>query len=193
MFKKLNTTGFAHHMAIVLVVLVIGIGGTFWLIKEHADSCTAGSVTGVSVTSTGSCTGSASGSVTSPGSSPTQKTGWTLLETGVTKQTEEQIFACVKETSPTAWTVNALATLVPAVSDSRQYDAAIIVGNTSHGGASSSNLWWLNEVTEISAGLNPQTQPPITVTPSLTAPKNYPFIKGGGGGTYSPLDLDLCS
>lgn len=40
-FKKLGQTGFAHHLALVVVVLAVAVGGTAYLVASHADTPTA--------------------------------------------------------------------------------------------------------------------------------------------------------
>jgi len=76
-FTKINTKGFAHHVAAVIVVLAVAIGGTAYLVASHADSCTSptsGSVSG-SVASGSVASGSAtncpvSATTSSPTSTP---------------------------------------------------------------------------------------------------------------------------
>src|SRR6202021_3898403 len=34
---KLNSKGIAHHVALIIVVLAVAIGGTFYLVATHAD------------------------------------------------------------------------------------------------------------------------------------------------------------
>jgi hypothetical protein len=46
-FKKLDARGFAHHLILVAVVLVVAVGGTYYLVDSHADTCpTSGPVSG---------------------------------------------------------------------------------------------------------------------------------------------------
>lgn len=37
--KKLNPLGFSHHLVLVVIVLASAIGGTYYLVASHADSC----------------------------------------------------------------------------------------------------------------------------------------------------------
>ena len=38
-FKALNAKGFSHDLVLVLIVVVMAIGGTYYLVASHADSC----------------------------------------------------------------------------------------------------------------------------------------------------------
>jgi hypothetical protein len=49
--RKLDARGFSHHFVMVLVVLVIAIGGTYYLVASHADN-NCSPVSGVSAVST---------------------------------------------------------------------------------------------------------------------------------------------
>lgn len=40
--KRLNAGGFSHHMLIAFIILVVGVGGTYWLVKDHADQSLTG-------------------------------------------------------------------------------------------------------------------------------------------------------
>jgi len=42
---KLNIRGFSHHFLMMFVVLLVGVGGTFYLVLSHADTPTASSST----------------------------------------------------------------------------------------------------------------------------------------------------
>ncbi len=76
-FKRLDTKGFSHEVILVLVVVMVAIGGTYYLVASHADSCSGMSdpVSGVtsspssSPTSSPNCTPTSS-PTSSPASSP---------------------------------------------------------------------------------------------------------------------------
>lgn len=186
--KKLDVKGFSHHLVIVAIVVVVGVGGVYWLIKSHADSC--GSSTSASSTTSGSA---ASGSAASGSCTTTTPAGhgWQLLATGTNNETTESVFACLNVVSPTQWNVRSLATLVPAVKDSRSYTMGISVGTAKNGGVATSRTWWLNEVTEVKVIMNPVLSN-NTVTPITQAPTTNPFIKGSGGGAVNVSSLILC-
>jgi hypothetical protein len=40
-FKKLDARGFSHHFVMALVVLIVAIGGVYYLVASHADSATS--------------------------------------------------------------------------------------------------------------------------------------------------------
>jgi hypothetical protein len=54
--KKLNPFGFAHHVALMAVVVLIGVGGSAYMVLTHADSCTATSDPVSVATSDTTCT-----------------------------------------------------------------------------------------------------------------------------------------
>lgn len=77
--KKLNPFGFAHHVVLMAVIVLVGIGGSAYLIMSHADSCTGTSdpTSGATATSdpvsTVTCTATSDpvSAVSDPGTSPT--------------------------------------------------------------------------------------------------------------------------
>lgn len=168
---KLNSKGFSHVEAVIAILVIAGIA-----------------VVGVRVIG-----GSHAAPLPSTTSS-TATTNWQDLVTGVNKETEVNIYACVQKTSSTQWWIKAKGTLSPMVSDSSKYTVATIVGTTGKGGASSSNTWTKAGVTTFKTGFNPTTQSPSiwSVTPSITYPANDSPIKGGGGGAVLISNLNKC-
>lgn len=70
--KKLNTNGFAHSVALAVVVVLTAVAGTYYLVASKADSCSANSVSGVtSAPVSGQKCDSVSAPVSAPASSPT--------------------------------------------------------------------------------------------------------------------------
>jgi|GEM_PF-3139328 hypothetical protein len=60
--RKLNARGFSHHFVMALVVLVVAIGGVYYLVASHADDSCSSPTSGVStVSSSAPASGSTSG------------------------------------------------------------------------------------------------------------------------------------
>jgi len=66
--KKLNMQGFAHSVALAIVIVLTGVVGTYYLVASNADSCSA---LPASVLSASSVSGQKCDSVSAPVSSPT--------------------------------------------------------------------------------------------------------------------------
>jgi hypothetical protein len=68
--KKLNARGFAHHFLIAVVVVGVAVGGTYYLIASHADSCSDPTSGATADATSAPVTSPACTPVTSPVTSP---------------------------------------------------------------------------------------------------------------------------
>lgn len=100
-FKALGVRGFSHELVLVAVVLVVAVGGTYWLVASHADTCS-----GASTPTTSAITSSP---VTSPGCTPVTSASSPTSVAVVSKG------SCVISGVPAAITKNSVFTISVSV------------------------------------------------------------------------------